>query len=356
MTCNFILVTQPDRMIIDIITLLPILYILYLEFNAYDRSIDRREIQIYTSFLVHKNMEKIKLYTEQLLKSTRTRQKLDPAKPITAIRVIEFCRLGNNIITILNALSIATDLGIKKIYFHESYWFLNTSLIVDGFIFIKNRYQNEENMFRDTFYYPYKKISYNQSRTLHVLTKHFQSQIPQLNTSNEKLILHIRGGDIFSNFKFKNHAQPPFCFYYKVINIFKKDDVTVFAEDRVNPVVNELEKYGVNITQSDLLTTVSNIFYSKNIAFGYSTFASSICRISNIPKNIYVFGNMQFFIGFKDPRFKVFINNMTDEYKQIMYPWSFNNNQRECFLKCKCMDQWVQQRKEFINNDHRAIL
>lgn len=85
-----------------------------------------------------------------------------------------------------------------------------------------------------------------------------------------------------------HHFVPtPFCMYTHLINKFNKKDVTVFAEDRVNPVINELEKYGVTVKNADLLTTVSNIFYSKNIIFGYGTFAVSICRIKCTQECIY---------------------------------------------------------------------
>lgn len=296
-------------------------------------------------------------FTEKLLRVVPMKQHLDKAKPITALLIGGFGRLGNNIIQVLNALSIATDLSVKKIYIPSKYWFINTSLVIDGFVFIKKGKLDGENVFRDNFYYPYKKIDYNQNRTLYILRRHFQSQIPKINLHYDKLVIHIRSGDLFvQNSPMDKYSQPSFCFFSQVIDKFKKSNVEVFAEDRRNPVTNELEKHKVKITHADLLTTVSKIFYAKNVAFGYGTFAVTICRISPIPKNVYVFGNMKYHIGFQDFRFKVYINEMSKDFKKIMYPWRNSDKQRECLINCTCINIWTKQKQEFVNNNYRVVM
>lgn len=341
-------------MLIWLLQLLPVFYLFYHETKSL-KGFHIEEFEIIAQ--LHIGMFKLKDFAEKLLRVAPGKHHIDKTRPITALLIGGYGRLGNNIIQVLNALSIATDLSIKKIYIPTTYWFINTSLVIDGFVFLKNGNSNGENVFSDNFYFPYKEIDYNQNRTLHVLRKHFQSQIPKLNLSDDKLVIHIRSGDLFThNTPTDNYSQPSYCFFSQVIDKFNKKNVEVFAEDRKNPVTNELEKQKIKITHADLLTTVSNIFYARNVAFGYGTFAVSICRISTIPKNVYVFGNMKYHIGYQDPRFKVYINEMSKDFKAIMYPWRNSDKQRKCLVNCMCTNTWTIQKQEFINNNYRVVM
>lgn len=76
---------------------------------------------------------------------------------------------------------------------------------------------------------------------------------------------------------------------------------------------------------------------------------------SNVPKNVYTFENMIDHIGYKETRFKVYINNMSAEFRRIMYPWDPTYQQKKCLITCQCSDIWIQQMNEFINNDHSVI-
>lgn len=292
---------------------------------------------------------------KKLMKNTPQSHSIDIYKPITAFVIYGYGRLGNNILQILNALSVARDLSVKKIYVPSYFWFINTSLRYGGFVFSKDWNIMNENFFSDNFYYYYKGIFFNQSKSLDIVGKHLESQIHRLNLTSEKLTIHIRSGDIFKRKMPSNYAQPPLCFYTQMLNYFKIQNIEVYAEDNRNPVVNELKKRNIKINHADLITTVSNIFYSRNVMIGFGTFAVSICRVSSIPKNIYMFGAMQYHIGFVAKHIKVSINKMTDEFKRIIYPWHNSVQQRAYLIQCRCSIIWMPY-KYYFNNSYQRIM
>ena len=66
-----------------------------------------------------------------------------------------------------------------------------------------------------------------------------------MNIEPNDLIIHIRGGDIFRTFMGRNYAQPPLCYYEKVLNnyhFFK--NIYIVSIDHSNIVVDALlDKY-----------------------------------------------------------------------------------------------------------------
>lgn len=276
-----------------------------------------------------------------LLKNEPQKHQIDVSKPITALVVPSYGRLGNNINQVMNALSVAIDLSVKKIYVSPYFWFINTSLKVDGFVFSKSSNFDGENYFLDKFFYRKWGIIYNQSKTARIVSKHFESVIPKLNISSNKLIIHIRSGDIFGKRAPAYYAQPPLCFYTQIIQKFDIKDVEVYTEDDRNPVVGELKKMNIEINYADLGVTVAKIFYSRNMMIGFGTFAVTICRISSIPKNIYLFGELQSSFSYMDSNFNLYLNKMTDEFKRIIYPWHNSVYQRIYMTKCRCSIFWT---------------
>ena len=58
--------------------------------------------------------------------------------------------------------------------------------------------------------------------------------LPNVNIDPDDLYIHIRGGDIFTYFQVKTYAQPPYCFYERIINTTKYKNIYILSIDKKN--------------------------------------------------------------------------------------------------------------------------
>jgi len=111
-----------------------------------------------------------------------------------------------------------------------------------------------------------------------------------LDLSSDKLIIHIRSGDIFEKTKHYDQLQNPLAFYLKVIENF--NEVVIVTEgSRNNPVIQELSSIkNINVTvQSGTIEEDFNILLNaKNLCLsGVGTFGIAAALLSPHLKNLY---------------------------------------------------------------------
>lgn len=64
--------------------------------------------------------------------------------------------------------------------------------------------------------------------------------MPKIKLSGKDLYIHIRSNDIFNINPQFPYAQPPLCFYEKILSNFKYNRVYIIASDTSNPVILKL--------------------------------------------------------------------------------------------------------------------
>ena len=53
---------------------------------------------------------------------------------------------------------------------------------------------------------------------IHLIKDELLRNLPYVRIEPESLYIHIRGGNVYRDFPPSNYAQPPLCFYEKIIN------------------------------------------------------------------------------------------------------------------------------------------
>ena len=134
---------------------------------------------------------------------------------------INNCRFGN-ILVILNKLIFYCEIiGCKTIILHkDSFWFIknkikiplnNMTIEVGNYnksFFLFN--DSCDSLFYSTFIFkPEIRINFIREEIIH--------NLPKTLSSEEYLYIHIRSGDIFDNIINIYYAQPPLCFYNKIL-------------------------------------------------------------------------------------------------------------------------------------------
>lgn len=234
-------------------------------------------------------------------------------------------RLGNNIVSIFNALHIHrcnknSLLLIPKsryitkqiIDYHsilsnnkkrsepEDYLFLNKNNY-----FPKNIDTNIQKVYIPNIYYWKKNQSMCNTTYIKFAERISTKDIvcdnilgltkPKNPIGNNDLLIHIRSTDIHKNDPHKAYAQPPIAFYQKVIQDNNFENIYVISDDNTNFVIRSLiEKYpnAHIVNEKDVKKAFNLIRYAKNICTSMSSFCTmaSFCKpICLLEKNIFTF-------------------------------------------------------------------
>ena len=133
-------------------------------------------------------------------------------------------------------------------------------------------------------YYP--KIVWPELRIQYLRDEFFRN-LPKVKTNSKDLYIHIRGGDVFQKHYFYSYAQPPLCFYEKIINNNKFKNIYILAMDRKNVVLDALiNKYNFIIYENhEFDYDFSLLVHAYNFVTSVSSFATSAIKFNNNLRN-----------------------------------------------------------------------
>ena len=235
-------------------------------------------------------------------------------KNVSSIKRIILTTGGNfgNILICLNKFIFfceiigCTEIALKS----KSFWFIRKKIFLRDYnltIDIINDTQNYEsyqNENQETIYYDSLNIlSYfykiKPKVRLILLKDEITSNLPKLNISRSDLYIHIRSGDIFSNYIHQPYAQPPLCFYERVFynSIFKTfnfNKIYLLSADNNNPTIDKLlSKFKKNIiySQNSLEYDISCLLNSYNLVGSISSFLSTIILLNSNLENLWEYIN-----------------------------------------------------------------
>ena len=143
------------------------------------------------------------------------------------------------------------------------------------------------------------------------------NNLPKINTDINELYIHIRSGDIFLNRNpdyAPDYAQPPLCFYKKIIKENKFSKIYIISQDRGNPVIDKLINENNNIiyNQNPIEIDIALLSYAYNIVGSISSFLISIIKLNN---NLKYFWEYDIYLtSLKVPHLHHSIYNFTRNY------------------------------------------
>lgn len=210
-------------------------------------------------------------------------------------------RVGNCLIILNNLINICEKIRckniivpmglknvIKKPIFYKNY---NITIFPPEYI---NRMKVDINLkFRSIFSFHSNEPC---KHRLRVIRDEVFSNIPKYSARLNDLYIHIRSGDIFRRSHNKYYAQPPLCFYKKIINENKYNNIYILSNGHENPVVDKLLKLypKIQFLHGSVEYAISVIVNAFNFVMAFSTFSSTLIWLNNNLKNFYIFGDNYF--------------------------------------------------------------
>ncbi len=227
-------------------------------------------------------------------------------------------RLGNNIAQLVNIIDIAIYFN-HNVTFKKKHYFFNV-LVIQNY-FSKNN--NNEILTWDFFWdiraqIPKEILDENTEKRNKILKDAFL--INNINKLSENdLVIHIRSGDIFSQYPHSTYVPPPLAYYTKEINKHKYDKIYIVCEDNINPVVNKLLHLYKNsiYKKNNLEEDVKLLLEATNIIYSVGTLVPNLMLLSNNIK--YIYG-------------EAFNNKELQDYYLSMKPWRNTKIQRDYII------------------------
>lgn len=210
------------------------------------------------------------------------------------LKIKPYGRFGNNVIQIRNAIKIALQYNIPKIYFSDNSKYIDlTKKIKNGNSLLNNETISKLNDSGKIYFNAYDEINelipnFNPNFDIDIVNKILRDYIFNLYhfVSPEYPCIHIRSGDIFNEVPHENYVIPPYDFYKIILDLpenkYKK--FILVAEDRKNPIINKIINNYSNVIYEErsLTNTQEIILNNKKIIHGcgISTFVPQLISLS----------------------------------------------------------------------------
>ena len=177
--------------------------------------------------------------------------------------------------------------------------------------------------------------------------------LPKVETNPNDLHIHIRSGDIFNNPRVTwFYAQPPLCFYQRILNEFKFRNIYIIAEDKANIVIDKLLNQYKNIIykKHDLDEDISYLMYSYNLVASVSSFFTTIIKFNDNVKNMWEydiyrmsekFHHLHHDIYKFQIKYNIYTMKTNENYRSIMFQWSKSKEQLKLMIEDKCPNDFI---------------
>ena len=277
-------------------------------------------------------------------------------KNITLIKnvfVNKICFFGNRMIALNNIIYYSEILGIKNIYLNSEYdWYIKNDVITDKIkVSIKPSSQincNSEDticghIFFD-FFFPVlilPKIRFT------ILKDEIKRNLPKVEIKKDDLYIYIRSGDSFTK-DGPGYTPAPYCFYKRILETAKYNDVYIISIDNLNPIIGKLMAeypkiiHKLNPVEIDI-SILSNAY---NLVNQVSSFVVTCITLNDNLINLWDYDTYKLSEKIYHLHFDIYkINRVFNIYRmkpdeeyfyQKMYTWTRSEEQLKLLFEEKC--------------------
>lgn len=205
------------------------------------------------------------------------------------------------------------------------------------------------------YYFYYNTYNIKIENRYNIFKKEILKNLPKIKTNKRDLYIHIRGSDIFRNKDPQfapDYAQPPLCFYQKIINTNKFRKIHIISADKENPIVDILIKkyknviFKINSIEND----ISALVYAYNIVGSISSFLISSIKLNNNLNNFFEYDIYLVSLGIPHlhhslyqykRQYTIYKMEPSKKYKNKMLIWQASKEQIKIMLNDKCPNNFT---------------
>ena len=278
-------------------------------------------------------------------------------KNITDVKIMflkESLKFGNSMILLNNLIAYCEVLNIRNIYLNiEQDWPIVDDIFSDRInIYFVSPYQIEceDKAVLCPDYKPFYYLAVVKPEIrVNLFKDEVKRNLPVINTDRNDLYIHIRSGDIFKRRPNTVYAQPPLCFYQKILNNFFFKNIYIVSENRKNPIINILTKEFPEIIFIDnyIETDAAILSNAYNIVGSMSSFLTTLVMINDNLINYWDFDSYRLsekYLHFHHDIYKLQVNytlyemKPSEDYRKEMFVWRNSKRQIDLMINEKCRE------------------
>ena len=296
-----------------------------------------------TSLLKEYRDNILKLFSEKLSKNVTS---------IDNLYIDYYLKFGNQLALFNKVIFYCEIIKCKKIFVHPWNNFYIHNTINDQQFNLSIEIAKKEEDYDSklsTYYYPYYDfLLIKPENRFSIFKSEILRNLPNVQTNQNDLYIHIRGGDIFRNTSLAlDYSQPPYCFYNAAINSNKYDKIYIFSIDESNPVLNKLIRRHENIiyNKRDANYVIAYLANAYNIVGSISSFITGIIKLNDKLKNFYeydiyhirekIYHVHSSLYDFKK-NYVTYLMKPSKNYLKHMFRWDCTRKQIYIMLRDKC--------------------
>ena len=264
----------------------------------------------------------------------------------------ESLKFGNSMILLNNLIAYCEVLDIRNIYLNID---MNWPIVEDIFsdrvnIYFVSPYQIEceDKAVLCADYKPFYYLTVVKPEIRISLFKdEVKRNLPSINTND--LYIHIRSGDIFKRRPNTVYAQPPLCFYQKILNNFFFKNIYIVSENRKNPIIELLTKeyHEIIFIDNYIETDAAILSNAYNIVGSMSSFLTTLVMINDNLINYWDFDNYRLsekYLHFHhdiynfNRNYTLYEMKPSEDYRKEMFVWRNSKRQIDLMINEKCKE------------------
>ena len=210
---------------------------------------------------------------------------------------------------------------------------MSITLDIDPYLIFKYRYKSKKHKL-----------------FLHTVKDEILNNLPIYKANPDDLYINIRSGDVFVNITHGSYSQPPLCFYQKIIQENKFQNIYLVSNGKENPLVDILLNLYPNIqykhgTPIEDMAVLANVY---NLVLPVSSFPYAIIRFNDNLKILFIYDIIINDIlvywyaedyYFKKMKFTIYKMKPSYKYKKIMKgKWEKSKIQLDLMIKEECIN------------------
>ena len=319
-----------------------------------EKRIERKRLEYFLSLQLLKKNTKDSFYLEikkmLLNKFINNRRKI--IKKINIIYLKQLANFGNTMQMLNNFIYYCEILECKNIYLNDN-WFIKRKITL-GNINIDIKKKTEINcteintlcfsLWKQFCLYP---MVIKPEIRINLLKNEIHQNLPKIKINPDTLYIFIRSGDIFQHCKNPYFPQPPLCFYIKILDTFKFNNIRLISKTNNNPVINKLlAKYpNIIFIKRFLKYDLACLMNAFNLVGATSSMLHASLILNENLKNYWEydiyrysekFGHLHFDIYKYPNNFKIFRMNPSINYKNEFFAWKNTPEQLKLMIEEEC--------------------
>lgn len=279
------------------------------------------------------------------------------------------CKFGNSIVILNKILFYCEIIECKTIILDkEIFWYIKNPIKIEKYnisikVGEKIKYQSNDSLYYNSLSIFYSILDIKPEIRINFIRKEIIRNLNKINVGKNDLYIHVRSGDIFI-YPHPPYAQPPLCFYRKILNNNKFNKVYLIAQDKNNPIIEKiLKEYSNTIyMKNSIKHDISYLINAYNIVSSISSFLTSIIQMNYNLKILFdynIYKLSEKILAYHYDLFQFPHNNFinykmepSSNYNKTMYVWKNNKKQRKLMIKEKCIKNFsiINISNKFYNN------